>query len=133
VLAGLDGVTVLVGDLNSDAEAGPGAPSWTPSYGRLLDAGFVDAWVQANPQGDPGYTCCQDPDLRNAVSILDERIDFVLVRADGHVGPSWRFPGSVAADILGEEPADLTDPTGLWPADHAGLLAELKLARGLVR
>jgi endonuclease/exonuclease/phosphatase family metal-dependent hydrolase len=40
VLNDLDGVTILMGDLNSDAEGGPGDPSWTPTYGTLLDAGF---------------------------------------------------------------------------------------------
>jgi len=134
VLAGLDGVTVLIGDLNSDAAAGPGAPSWTPTYDRLLDAGFVDAWVQAHPGGNrPGYTCCQDPDLRNAASNLDERIDFVLVRSGSHPGPSWRLPGRISADVVGDELSDLTDPTGLWPADHAGLLASLRLAPVVVQ
>lgn len=133
VAAGLDGVTLLAGDFNSDAEAGPGAPSWTPSYQTLLDAGFVDAWTQS-PQhpSDPGFTCCHDPDLRNGPSLLDERIDFVLVRAEGDPSAASRTPGAIWMEVVGEEQADRT-VSGLWPADHAGLVAALRLPGGLYK
>ena len=80
VVAGLSGVTVLVGDLNSDAEAEQGEPSWTPSYDELITQGFVDAWDESHSSSKPGFTCCNDPDLRNLQSSLDQRIDLVLVR-----------------------------------------------------
>lgn len=131
VVAGLDGVTILAGDLNSDAAAGPGAPSWTPTYGTLVAAGFVDAWTQsAQRPWDPGFTCCQDADLRNGASVLDERIDFVMIRASDDPSAAERVPGSVGVEILGEEQADRT-ASGLWRADHAGLVAGLRLPRGL--
>ena len=131
VLVGLDGVTILAGDLNSDAEGAMGDPSWTPSYGLLLAQGFVDTWAQSNPGRDrSGFTCCNDPDLLNGVSSLDQRIDFILVRDDR--GPQdGRLEGSVHSDVVGEELADLTSG-GLWPSDHAGLTAELRLAPGIV-
>ncbi|NNF26665.1 MAG: hypothetical protein HKN73_05570 [Gemmatimonadetes bacterium] len=129
VLAGLHGMTVLVGDLNSDA-LGPqnnSNPAWTPTYGRLLAAGFADAWLQvADDQGD-GATCCFDPDLADPdASVLDERIDFVLVRRPGNGNAS---AGAAQASVrwmtvLGDENGDQTIG-GLWPADHAGLFAEL--------
>lgn len=132
VTAGLDGVTILAGDLNSDAAAAPGSPSWTPTYGALVDAGFVDAWTQsARHPRDPGYTCCQDADLRNGPSVLDERIDFVLVRMADNPASSGRIPGSMRVDVVGDEQADRT-ASGLWPADHAGLVAGLRLPRGLL-
>jgi endonuclease/exonuclease/phosphatase family metal-dependent hydrolase len=133
VVPGLEGVTILAGDFNSDAQAGPGAPSWTPSYEALLGAGFVDAWTQSNPpRRDRGFTCCQDPDLRNGPSLLDERIDFVLVRTSNNPAASGRIPGSIDVEVVGEEQRDRT-ASGLWPADHAGLVAELRLPKGLNR
>jgi len=129
VLAGLDGLTILSGDLNSDAAADPGAPSWTPTYDALQAAGFTDAWKQdGHAAGYVGYTCCQDPDLSNGPSLLDQRIDFVLLRAAGNPAASGLVPGSVQVDIVGEEQADRTATTGLWPADHAGLMTGMRLA-----
>ena len=130
VVAGLDGVTIVSGDLNSDAEAGPGAPSWTPTYDLFRSAGFADAWQGSkSKRKDPGFTCCQDPDLMNPYSILDERIDHVLIRTDGKSTKSGRLSGSVKVEIVGEELGDRT-PSGLWPADHAGLVAGLRLPKG---
>jgi hypothetical protein len=128
VLAGLDGVTVLAGDLNSDA-ANPGAPSWTPTYDALIGAGFTDAWLKYTGGDEgPGYTCCQDPGLDNHPSSLEERIDFVLVRdARKATGVA---PGGMRVEIVGEEDGDLT-ASGLWPADHAGLFAGLRMPKGL--
>lgn len=120
---------VLLGDLNSDAEAGPGAPSWTPTYQALLDTGFVDGWERSDVSGrDPGFTCCHDPDLRNEVVSFDQRIDFVLVRPVQGVGGPGVIPGSIRMAILGDELGDRTDG-GLWPSDHGGLVARIRLAR----
>lgn len=131
VMAGLTGVTVLVGDLNSDAAAGPGSPSWTPSYDELISRGFVDTWEQSNPSShESGYTCCNASDLTNLRSSFDQRIDFVLIRAD-HEALAERLMGSVHAEVLGEETEDLTTG-GLWPSDHGGVLAGVRLAPGLL-
>ena len=105
---------ILVGDLNSSADRG--GPNDTLSYEILRLAGFRDAWSRTNP-GEPGYTCCQEADLRNETSTLDDRIDFVLTR--GRVVPK-------TTDILGESEADRTD-SGLWLSDHAGVVADLQL------
>jgi len=126
VLAGLDGTTILVGDLNSNAEGGPGESSWTSTYGDLMDAGFSDAWEldRHRPQV-VGYTCCQAADLRNEVSELDQRLDLILMKSSQHRRGRSPLPGRASAEILGEEPEDRTTPHNLWPSDHAGLAARI--------
>ena len=130
VLAGLDGVTIVAGDLNSDPE-NPGAPSWTPTYDNMIAAGFTDAWARSGHSSkDSGFTCCQDPSLQNGPSLVDQRIDFVLLRWSDHLSAGGIVPGSMIVEIVGEEQGDRTPTLGLWPADHAGLVAELRLPEG---
>jgi endonuclease/exonuclease/phosphatase family metal-dependent hydrolase len=110
---------ILVGDFNSSAEDPEGQP-----YSLLSDAGYLDTWnAQVQPPADEGYTCCQDADLLNADSVLDERVDLIWVRND-----QGKLKSSLAvtkeADVLGDEPADKT-PSGLWPSDHAGVANEM--------
>lgn len=100
---------VLVGDFNS-----PGDGSGV-TYNDVIAAGFTDAALEARVGGIP--TCCQAADLLNPVSILNSRIDFVLFRGAFTV---------LGADVVGDNPADRT-PSGLWPSDHAGVAATLKL------
>lgn len=127
IVAGLDGVTIVAGDLNSDPE--PTSPYWTPTYGNMITAGFTDAWEQAGQSSkDPGFTCCQDAGLRNGPSLLDRRIDFVLVRRSDNLSSGGMVPGSMMVEIVGEEQEDRTPTNGLWPADHAGVVATLMLA-----
>lgn len=120
VVSGLHGVTVLVGDLNSDAEGEPGDASWTPSYDELIAHGFVDTWDESHSDSEPGFTCCNDPDLLNLAPSFDQRIDFVLVRGRGAL--IERVIDDVDTEVLGDELDDLTE-SGLWPSDHGGLLA----------
>ena len=124
VAAGLDGVTIVAGDLNSDA-AHPGAPSWTPTYDAMIGAGFTDLWTRGQGSDD-GYTCCQESDLRNVQSALDERIDFVMARDQS---PENGLQGATHIQLVGVEQIDRTSG-GLWRADHAGLVAGLKAAPG---
>ena len=107
----------MVGDYNSAADG-----SQTPSYGMIRGAGFVDAWAQVN-LGAAGYTCCEAPDLRNAIPQLDQRLDLVWLR-DALTGQTGRITGGVHIAIVGNNPADRT-PSGLWPSDHAGVVATL--------
>jgi endonuclease/exonuclease/phosphatase family metal-dependent hydrolase len=100
---------VFGGDFNTTADD-PSNPSFVV-YQTLINAGLTDAW---NPQR-PGPTCCQDPDLLNAQSKLDHRIDLILLR------------GAFAVEdinLIGNKPSDRT-PSGLWPSDHAGIVATL--------
>jgi endonuclease/exonuclease/phosphatase family metal-dependent hydrolase len=101
-VAGGTGLAVLLGDLNaSPAEVGVPAP-------------WVDVWLAAG--GDPagGLTCGQSGDLSNADADLRERIDYVFTR-----GLTVR-----TCRVVGGQPQDRT-PTGLWPSDHAAVVAEL--------
>jgi endonuclease/exonuclease/phosphatase family metal-dependent hydrolase len=99
---------VVIGDFNF-------APGSLP-YDSFRGALYEDKWPEAAPN-DPGPTCCQAADLRNAESMLSERIDLVWTR-----GGDFR---AVAGDRMGETPADKT-ASGLWPSDHAGVRLTLQ-------
>ncbi len=123
---GLQGQTIVTGDLNSDAEGTPADPSWTPTYGKFIDAGYTDAWlVAAHSRNDVGLTCCTAKDLMGPVE-LDQRIDFVLLRSsEGSGEANGERRGWVNMDVVGTRGRDVTD-SGLWPSDHAGLTAAMK-------
>ncbi len=122
IVAGSEYPVVLTGDLNSDASG-----CTTDTYANLLGDGFVDAWTIGRPLGR-GYTANQDDDLLNGASKLFHRIDFVLYR-DAFTAEKGVFRGSSHAFLVGEDPADKTSG-GLWPSDHAGVVAELRIAPG---
>ncbi len=104
LLAAVEGPlpTVVVGDFNEVPER-VGMPEE-----------YVDAWAVAG-QGRPGPTCGQAADLTGA-STLAQRIDYVWVR-------DLAVRGCVVA---GDSVEDRT-PSGLWPSDHACVVAELAL------
>jgi endonuclease/exonuclease/phosphatase family metal-dependent hydrolase len=98
-----DDPTLLIGDLNAQAE--------TPPLQLLAATGFQDAWT-----GTGGLTCCFPDDLSED-GALYSRIDYILARG---------WAPAQAVEVLGDEPADQT-PSGLWPSDHAGVIATLRL------
>jgi endonuclease/exonuclease/phosphatase family metal-dependent hydrolase len=102
VRADVEGAVVVVGDFNAAPDA-VGMP-----------AGWTDAWAAGE---GPGYTCGQHADLANATSSLSERIDYVWVR-----GTSVRH-----SRVVGDRPEDRSVPHGLWPSDHACVIADLEL------
>jgi endonuclease/exonuclease/phosphatase family metal-dependent hydrolase len=104
--AATDLPVVLVGDLN----AGPGFDAGP--YGTMLQNGFADAW-----EGGAGLTCCHAVDLHNPNPTLTKRIDLVLTRGGFE---------TVSTQVVGAETADRT-ASGLWPSDHAGVVATLRL------
>ncbi len=106
---------ILVGDFNAE----PG----DPVYLNLVNAGYQDAWMLRQGPFEPGFTCCQAETLDNPGSLHDRRIDFIFVGHDD-LGP-------VQAGTLGDEQSDRT-AGDLWPSDHAGIAARLKL-QGLKR
>jgi endonuclease/exonuclease/phosphatase family metal-dependent hydrolase len=108
---------VFVGDFNVVADASTGNPTF-PTYQLLINAGFGDAWREKHPSL-PGFTCCQAPDLLNPISALDLRIDLVLTRGDVSVED---------IEIVGDRPSERT-ASGLWPSDHAGLAATLRIGK----
>ena len=103
---------VYVGDYNSRA---PDAPAYT----ALLAGVGRDAWTRNHPR-DAGETCCFDATLRDPDDPLTSRIDLVL-----H-GQDVKAP---RARVVGDEVGDRTD-SGLWPSDHAGVVARLVVPAG---
>jgi hypothetical protein len=96
--------------MDSNAQAFP-LPQ-DPTYTDFVSAGYKDVWSRIFPKR-AGLTCCQDETDNNPVSQLYQRIDLVLTH--GRVTP-W------GAALLGADPRSrLSD--GLWPSDHAGLVA----------
>jgi endonuclease/exonuclease/phosphatase family metal-dependent hydrolase len=96
--------TIIAGDFNSDP-----ADASAAGYNNVIAAGFTDT-------GRRAATCCQDENLLNPVSKLDQWIDHIVVRPKAKV--LW-------SKIVGNRPSDRID--GLWPSDHAGVVAKLRL------
>jgi hypothetical protein len=101
---------VLVGDLN----ATPTSASMAPVFA----AGFEDTASTA-PVSDAGPTCCFNAMVTGGT--LTSRIDYVLYRG--------RFD-AVAQRRVGHRLEDRT-AGGLFPSDHAGIVAEFILPPGL--
>jgi hypothetical protein len=121
---------VALGDFNSDDSPIPPTcelpfPCFS-SYQVMAGAGFQDAWLLRGGKPEDGFTCCQDEDLLNVDSHLTTRIDQVWARGsvNHYGGPEVR---GVRARVLGAEQSDRSVPDGLWPSDHAGVVADLVL------
>lgn len=99
--------TVLVGDFNSNANNNVDPTNLT--YRTILGGGFKDAWNAARGAA-PGFTCCQDENLKNLSSKLSVRYDLVFVK-DLSV---------LDAQSVGD---NSKTRSGLWPSDHAGVIA----------
>src|SRR5215216_5454248 len=102
---------ILVGDFNSRVDG-----TGTETYGNLIEAGFEDAWSATHP-GELGNTWGHRADLLNTTVNLTQRLDLVLFRNN---------LCALDAEVVGDELADRT-PSGLWPSDHAGVVASLGL------
>ncbi|MGZ6697857.1 MAG: endonuclease/exonuclease/phosphatase family protein [Solirubrobacteraceae bacterium] len=98
--------TIIAGDFNSDPGAG-GAKAG--GYKATIDAGFRDT---ARRQA----TCCQTETLTNPVSELSQWIDHIVVRPRATV---------LSRRVVGNRPAERIG--GLWPSDHAGIVARVRL------
>ena len=98
---------IITGDLNS-------TPNST-THKIFINSGFHDVWSEVGE--DSGFTCCQAPDLLNAVSRSNERIDYILFKN------GWK---PIEAELVGECRSDRTK-TGLWPSDHTGVSSKLDL------
>jgi hypothetical protein len=65
---------IVVGDFNSEAPGGDAYAVMT------REAGYADVWTERVGTTAGGFTCCQDSDLRNPHSLLDERIDLIFAK-----------------------------------------------------
>ena len=102
---------ILLGDFNTNAPDGA-------AYQILLNAGYVDLW-QMDSEGT-GNTCCQPGELKNEESLLSVRIDQIFVR-------NMALPTSIMTHTIGDTPSERL-ASGLWPSDHAGVVASLVAA-----
>jgi hypothetical protein len=87
----------------------------------LINSGFTDAWSVKHP-GELGNTWGHQEDLRDTTTALTQRLDLVLFRD----GPPEDGLCAVDADVIGDNLSDRT-PSGLWPSDHAGVVATLRV------
>jgi hypothetical protein len=104
--------TILVGDFNSDPKtAGTdlGAQRAPSAYASAIDAGFANPLPRRE-------TCCFAEDLHDTSKKLDSWIDHIIAR------PRAR---AVTSAIVGSRPSERVG--GLWPSDHAGIVATLRL------
>jgi hypothetical protein len=78
-------------------------------------AGYADAW-NLRPGKSPGLTCCQANDLLNQESQLFKRMDVIFASS---------APAETHTNLLGVDQEDKSS-SGLWPSDHAGIVARLR-------
>lgn len=103
------GAVIAAGDFNSAADG-----STTSVFADLTKSWFSDAW--ALNRRNLGLSCCQDPLLTNGTSHLSSRIDLVLTHGASR---------AVEAHLVGTMPFRAVPP--LWPSDHAGLVATVRI------
>ena len=105
----------MVGDLNTGPDLP--LPANRLAYSALVEAGMTDTWVISH-RGEPGYTSGFGELLDEPIeSALEHRVDHVMTR--GTVG-------IVRSKLYGID-LDNRTTTGMWPSDHAGVLATLTL------
>ncbi len=122
---------VMVGDFNSSSEDLPGESyvpdgeggyvlmQYVPPYMLAKTYfGYKDAWLEQKKFGD-GFTSGFDEYVSDPTAELTSRIDIVFV------DPKNLEIDKVMADVVGDEVSDMT-PSGLWPSDHAGVVAKIK-------
>jgi hypothetical protein len=102
--------------MDSNAQAAP--LPLDPTYMDFIAAGFDDGWAEIFPLV-PGLTCCQAELDNNPVSQLYQRIDLILTLGQAEVQDIALF---------GVNPRTRTEG-GLWPSDHAGVAAQVEIAR----
>jgi endonuclease/exonuclease/phosphatase family metal-dependent hydrolase len=100
---------IVVGDLNSDPRD---LGDEGLAYDTIAGAGFENAFRRLPA------TSGQDEKLDNPTSKLQRSIDHILSR------PGLR---SIRTRVVGNRPSDRI--RGLWPSDHAGTVATLRLRR----
>jgi hypothetical protein len=107
---------ILVGDFNSSPDDAPDNPD--VPYQLIIDEGFADIWdTNLLKFFDPnGLTCCQDDDLLNRTSHLDERLDLIFIRNTSFL-PIAFVTGRVPIFPLNKPPN--------WASDHSGVFGRL--------
>jgi hypothetical protein len=105
---------ILGGDMNSGLTSSPAA------YEALLAGGLSDTWTAAG-LGAPPLTCCHlapNDLVSDPNDIYTEDLDHIFTRGDLAV-ENEHLVGNLA-------PAS-PPPSFIWPSDHAGMVATLKI------
>ena len=118
--------TVIACDCNSDPASiaartdlpiGSGA-----AYRLITDGhGFGDLWLQQG-RSEAGNTAWLSELVNDEAPDFERRIDLVLARSAS--------PGQIVAsrvEVTGDELSDRDPVSSLWPSDHAGVVAELRI------
>ena len=101
---------IVAGDMNTTQS--------TTTYAAFVPR-YTDTWAQLHA-GDNGFTCCEAlPAITNYTPALFERVDLFLVG------------GGLTAQSIVRVGADASDrtPSGLWPSDHAGVVAQVTVEK----
>jgi endonuclease/exonuclease/phosphatase family metal-dependent hydrolase len=111
---------VVVGDINSVPTMCPAQSANNVAYGTLAGAGLTEVWPLVHPDAPcaPASWTSGQRSIYGPVSTLDHRIDVVFL--------SGGFR-ALRTDVVGDTPAELSQPNGLWPSDHASSVATLQL------
>jgi endonuclease/exonuclease/phosphatase family metal-dependent hydrolase len=116
---------IMLGDFNSSEEDevfihgvyGPIVPPYLQAIGK----GYSDSWLLQENPGD-GYTSGFDEFVSDPNSELTTRIDLIFV------DQKKLKIENIKADVVGDEIEDMTPVSILWPSDHAGVVAKIRLS-----
>ena len=118
---GLEQPQVLMGDFNTVPEADE--IRWLCGMTTLAERRvfYQDAWATARP-GEPGITWARENSFRARMDWLrpDRRIDYIFVTAPRRDGRGQILDARVVFDAA--------DGAGVYPSDHFGVLADVRVA-----
>jgi endonuclease/exonuclease/phosphatase family metal-dependent hydrolase len=119
--------TVIACDCNSNP-ASPAARSSLPigsgaAYRLITDGhGFSDLWLQQLGRNGSGNTAWLSELVNDETADFERRIDLVLARS----APTAQIVAN-RVEVTGDELSDRDPVSKLWPSDHAGVVAELRI------
>jgi endonuclease/exonuclease/phosphatase family metal-dependent hydrolase len=103
--------SVVMGDLNTVEEA--------PGFAPFRDDDFIDVYRAVNPDGR-GATVWQR--IQAPAATTTRRVDFILLRP----GPGVEVD-VVDSRVVLDTPKRRDDGSVLWPSDHHGVVADVRL------
>jgi hypothetical protein len=108
---------ILAGDFNSDASGYAYALDKTPTADMIYAAGYDDTWDTLHPKklGLTWPLFLEDPPIYDDLPTPCERIDLIFEQ-----GLKVQD-----VDVVGANPTN----TGLYPSDHAGVVATLEIEK----